>query len=122
MERLQVNIFSDVCSSNNRLFVLCIDNTDYVSVAASLQWLTPEDSSILISIDIINDNITEGEENFTLALSSASPEVSISPSSAVITILDEDSQGISAVLPRAPRVWALCNSPLLWWERFQILT
>ena len=81
--------------------MLCVGNTDYVSVAASLQQLTPEDSSTVISIDIVNDNITEGEENFTIALSAASPEVGVSPSSAVITILDDDNQGISSVPPRA---------------------
>lgn len=70
-----------------------VGNSDYVSVMASLQQLTPEDSSTVISIGIINDNITEGEEDFTIELSSASPEVGISPSTAVITILDDDGQG-----------------------------
>ena len=81
-------------------FVLYVGNTDYVSIAASLQRLTPEGSSTVISIVIVNDNITEGEENFTIALSSTSPEVGVS-SSAVITILDDDNQGISSVPPRA---------------------
>lgn len=93
----------DVYSSNtdNYLYVFCVGNSDYVSVIASLQHLTPEDSSAVISIEIVNDNITEGEEYFAIALSSASPESMVSPSTAVITILDDDSQGISVVSLRA---------------------
>jgi hypothetical protein len=68
---------------------------------ASLQQLTPEDSSAVISVDIVNDNITEGEEYFTIALSPASPVSGVPPSTAVITIVDDDSQGISAVSLRA---------------------
>ena len=93
----------DICSSNTGdcLYVFCVGNSDYISITANLQQLTPEDSSAIISIDIVNDNITEGEEYFAIVLSSASPESIVSPSTAVITILDDDSQGISVISPRA---------------------
>ena len=92
-----------------KLFVVCtnfVDIADYISVAANLKQLTPQDSSTIISIEIVNDNITEAEENFTVALASSSPEVGISPSSTVITIQDDDSQGRS-VVPM------LCYCPLI---------
>ena len=93
----------DICSSNTVFCVnmFCVGNNDYISITASLQQLTPEHSSAIISIDIVDDNITEGEEYFAIALSSASPESIVSPSTAVITILDDDSQGISVISPRA---------------------
>jgi hypothetical protein len=78
------------------VIVFCVGNSDYVSIIASLQQLTPEDSSAVILVDIVNDNITEGEEYFTIALSTASPVSGVSPSTAVITIVDDDSQGIGA--------------------------
>ena len=44
-----------------------------------------------VTILILNDDVVEGNESFTLSLVSASStEVIISPSIAVITILDDD--------------------------------
>ena len=48
---------------------------------------------IEVEVDLIDDFVYEGEEDFggTLTLVSASPRVTISPNNAVATILDDES-------------------------------
>ena len=69
---------------------------DYVKITSFPQQLGPDELKSVIAVDIIDDNVEESEENFTVSLSTSSPGVNISPANTVITILDDDGQGTTS--------------------------
>lgn len=78
---------------------LCLSSltgsADYVRITSFSQRLGSGDVRSVVAVGIVNDNTEEVKENFTVSLRTSSPGVNVSPSSAVITILDDDGQGSS---------------------------
>lgn len=68
---------------------------DYLMTLGSLTFL-PGETSKAISIPIINDVYVEGNETFTITLTSSTGATLAPPVSAIVTIVDEDNAGGSA--------------------------
>jgi hypothetical protein len=71
---------------------------DYVNAQGRLSFATGETSKI-ISIEIINDILTEPNEVFTISLSFPSDGMLTNPSVATITILDNEALNTNSVSP-----------------------
>ena len=69
-----------------------IDGPDYVGRSNVLLTFNADTTSIEVPVNITDDSVYEGEEDLsgTLNLVSDSPRVSIGPSNAVATILDDE--------------------------------
>jgi Calx-beta domain len=70
--------------------------SDYTATAGTLNWADGDSASKSFSVPITNDLLAEGAENFNVALSGASGAALGSPSSATVTILDNDASGALA--------------------------
>ena len=74
------------------IFLICIVSSD-VEGPDKLQVEIPSGStSVSVIINIVNDNIYEGNENFTLTLNSKGGAQLGSPNEALISIVDDDCE------------------------------
>jgi GH18 family chitinase len=65
---------------------------DYSATPGTLTWNDGDSSNKLITVNIIDDNIQESSENFSLALSNATGDATIGyPNNTVVRIIDNDS-------------------------------
>src|SRR5262249_31127281 len=74
-----------------------LSSSDYASTNGTLNFGST-DTSKTFSVPITNDLLIEGNETFTVALSSPSPNPPLSlgaPSSATVTIVDNDLLGLT---------------------------
>ena len=66
---------------------------DYNAVEGNLLTFTPAiNVSCATMIPIIDDNVLEDDQTFRVVLSTADLDVSLEPSSAPVTIVDNDSK------------------------------
>ena len=61
-------------------------------MAGQTLTFTPSVSSLTVSVPIINDNITEGEQFFIGNLSNPQGPVTLDPEVATVTIVDDDGK------------------------------
>ena len=64
---------------------------DFDPLSVELEF-NPDTSEVCINIGIINDAVLEGIEYFIAVLTANDPRVIVSPGSATITIMDNDSE------------------------------
>ena len=69
---------------------LCIADDDFVPAVAASLSLTGNDGEECLSVSIIDNNIVERDETFSVLLSSSNNAVDITLNSATITIIDND--------------------------------
>ena len=67
-----------------------IAGSDYTATSGTLNWAGGDAADKTITINITDDSIFEGDEAFTLALSSASGGASLGSNTATINILEND--------------------------------
>ena len=67
----------------------CPAPSDYTTFAEMLTF-TPMDSRFCYNMTVINDQLFEGQEDFTVTLSTSAPSVSVQPETAIIIITDDD--------------------------------
>jgi len=70
-----------------------IANNDYTPVGATLNWADGDAAAQTFTIPILDDAVVESSENFTVTLSAPSGATPGTPSTATITIADNDSPG-----------------------------
>ena len=64
---------------------------DFEPLSVELEF-NLDTSEVCINIGIINNDILEGNEEFSVMLFANDPQVIVSPDSAAITIMDNDSE------------------------------
>ena len=71
---------------------IAADGSDYVGWSNVLLTFNANTTSIVVSVNLTDDSVYEGKEDFsgTLTLVSDSPRVIVHPSNAVVTILDDE--------------------------------
>lgn len=79
-----------ICPYNRDATQKHTDGVDFSSATTNVT-LSPTHRSSLVSIEIINDSVTEADETFTLHLTTFSPIVLIDTPNATVTIVDDDS-------------------------------
>ncbi|MEW6419423.1 MAG: Calx-beta domain-containing protein, partial [Nitrospirota bacterium] len=73
-----------------------IAGSDYTSASNTLSWANGDTSNKTFTVSIMNDSIDETNETFTVTLSSPTGGATLgSPSTATVTILDNDTAGIT---------------------------
>ena len=102
---LTVEVISGVLAQGVTLSYATVDGsavvgTDYRSEMDTLTLLAGS-TSVTFTIDIIDDVSPESDETFTVVLSGASVGVSFNPTSAIVTITDDDE---APVVPELPEV------------------
>ena len=102
---LTVEVISGVLAQSVTLSYATVDGsavvgTDYRSEMPTLTLLAGS-TSVTFTIDIFDDVSPESDETFTVVLSSASVGVSFNPTSAIVTITDDDE---APVVPELPEV------------------
>ena len=90
---------------------LSIAPDDYLPISANITF-EPFQVAISLPITIINDQITEGEEQFTITLISYEEEVSIR-GDLVITITDGGGKKITFSILIVVELWLLPNADVL---------
>ena len=63
---------------------------DYVPGPYNIMF-TPRDKRVLLTVPLLNDNVFEGNETFTLIIL-PSESISIGTSRAIVTIVDDDGE------------------------------
>ena len=71
--------------------------TDYTQTSGTLSWADGESGTKTITIPVHNDGVVTGDRSFSLALSTASGATLTDPSSATITIYEDDGNTAPAV-------------------------
>jgi len=72
--------------------------SDYTTTSGTLYWSDGDTASKTFSVPISNDGTPESSEAFTVALSGATGATLGSPSSATVTILDDDQPTVSVTV------------------------
>ena len=81
--------------TRNLLFTVAGEDFNAVSVEVVIPESTMENGSVCVNISlmVIDDHIVESPETFTIELTGSTPPVEIGyPSSANVTIIDNDSE------------------------------
>ena len=69
-----------------------VANSDYAAPSGTLEWEDGDTAPKSIEIEIVNDNLYEGSETFSVMLESPEGDVIVDGLSAVVTITDNESQ------------------------------
>ena len=71
---------------------IAVDGSDYEGRSNVLLTFNADTTSIVVPVNLTDDSVYEGEEDFsgTLNLVSDSPRVTVAPRNAVATILDDE--------------------------------
>ena len=71
----------------------CSAGEDYTATSTVITF-GPDDAEMAVTIPLINDNVVEGQENFTVVLSldSPPPNVELEQSEVLIIITDDDGE------------------------------
>jgi len=68
--------------------------SDYIAANGTLSWADGNSTSKVITVSLFNDALIEGPETFTVTLSNATGGATLgTPSSATVTIVDDESPG-----------------------------
>ena len=74
------------------MFYFFVDPMDYTSTETDLTF-TPGSDRLCVNIPITNDTVVEGNENFTVTVTSNDTTVQIGPNSnSTVTITDNDGR------------------------------
>jgi hypothetical protein len=77
--------------------------TDYTTVSQAVTFVAGDSANKTVTIPILNDTTVEGSETVTVTLSSPTGGATLgSPSTAVLTITDDDSNPVPAVTTLTP--------------------
>lgn len=75
-----------------------IAGSDYTAVSGTINWADNDDNNKTFNVPILNDSTPESNETVNLTLSNATGAALGSPSSATLTIIDNDSAGPAGTL------------------------
>lgn len=87
--------------SMNTLYYYCIynkhfaENTDFALSLASFSFTPDGPRTFPFSINIVDDSIFEGRENFTLGLRTSMLSVELSPAVTMVSIEDNEGKDIA---------------------------
>lgn len=76
--------------------------TDYTQTSGTVSWADGESDAKTITIPVLNDGIVTGNRSFSLALSGASGATLTDPSTATVTILEDDANTAPVVAITRP--------------------
>ena len=79
------------CEVHGKLFFILSASVDYIFTSSDLTF-NATTSSQTVAIPILEDDIFEGSETVIVTLTSADPAAIVNPSSASITIEDNDGK------------------------------
>lgn len=77
---------------------------DYVTVSRVLTWAAGESGVRTLTVPLVDDNVEEGEETFTVSLRGAAGTTLGAPSRLPVTVLDDDTPGEVAVVGDGERL------------------
>ena len=83
------------------LYCICTDGSDYDGIDSTFTFSagSPPDSRVFVPIDILNDNIAETDQIFTVTLTSETPDVfTVADEGGLITVTIIDDEGMCAML------------------------
>ena len=92
---ISINVAQFFMYTRNLLFTVAGEDFNAVSVEVVIPESTMENGSVCVNISlmVIDDHIVESPETFTIELTGSTPPVEIGyPSSANVTIIDNDSE------------------------------
>ena len=92
---ISINVAQIFMYTKNLLFTVAGEDFNAVSVEVVIPESTMENGSVCVNISlmVIDDHIVESPETFTIELTGSTPPVEIVyPSSANVTIIDNDSE------------------------------
>ena len=75
-----------------------VAGSDYAATSGNLSWADHDGGNKTFAVPIINDSTPEGNESVNLALSNATGAALASPSTATLTIVDNDTAGPAGTL------------------------
>ena len=75
---------------------ISLGGDDYNNASMTYQWL-PSQRERCFPLDIVDDNIVEGDEQFSVLLETSAERVTVMPDTSVITIVDNDSTTICSL-------------------------
>ena len=75
-----------------------VAGNDYTATSGNLSWADHDSGNKTFAVPIINDSTPEGNESVNLALSNVTGAALASPSTATLTIVDNDSAGPAGTL------------------------
>ncbi len=85
--------------------------SDYTSRSGTLSWGNGDSASKTFSVPILNDSVYEGNETVNLTLNSATGGATLgSPSSAVLTIIDDDEEPQPGALQFSSSTYSVSES------------
>lgn len=86
--------------------------SDYTAASGTLSWADGDTADKTFTVSITNDTAVESNETFNVTLSSPTGGATLgTPSSAVVTILDNDSAPAAAAVPAGG--WPLFSAVML---------
>lgn len=90
--------------------------SDYTATSGTLNWAHGDSANKTFGVPILGDSLYEGNETFTVTLSGAVGATLGSPSSATVTIVDDDPNvpGVPTNLRLSPPVGNGGNYSVLW--------
>ena len=92
---ISINVAQFFMYTRNLLFTVAGEDFNAASVEVVIPESTMENGSVCVNISlmVIDDHIVESPETFTIELTGSTPPVEIGyPSSATVTIIDNDSE------------------------------
>ena len=73
----------------SKIHLISIDGQDYESIS-STHTFSRNVIQVCFNVSILDDEMNEEEENFLVTITTGDPQVNISPSTATLTIVDND--------------------------------
>lgn len=67
-----------------------VSGTDYTAISSTVT-IPAGEPSVVVNVPLINDSIIEADKSFTVSISNANHAIPAAPSSATVTILDDDA-------------------------------
>ncbi len=82
---------------------------DYLATASTLAWAAGDATPKVISVPIANDALVESSESFSVSLSNPTGTATLgSPTTATVTLFDDDAPPVSTVPNRRPQSQPQC--------------
>ncbi len=89
---LDGSLTCDISRCHVTLIVAGIAGSDYINISTEAVFTTG--SIRCVDISILDDNALEGDQTFTVTLSTSDPDVMLGNDVTTITIIDNDGQAI----------------------------
>ena len=68
-----------------------VSGTDYTGIPTTTITIPAGEPSAVVNVPLINDNIIEADKSFTVSISNVNHAIPMAPTSATVTILDDDA-------------------------------